>query len=513
MLYKNITEITPAIIKVLIDKSSQEHLRIKNLYERYKQTKEGVPILTRTYKINDVEQKDKINNKLANDFVGEIIDMKVGFFCGIPISYTLDKTDYQQKKTTIIDKVKSVFTNKEPKKEIVLSPMYDEDLQVINDFIKVNSLADLDVETAKRASVCGYCGRLPYIDKVDGFPVEKVKLIEPWECIFIGETIEKPTWTIRYYDTITYKINGEEEKVSHAELYSSNYIEYYVKNPNGDYVLDSSMSTVSHFWGRSPLIGFANNDELMSDVGPSTLSLIDAYDKKLSDDNSESEQMRLAYMYVEGGSISDETIKQMQKTGAISLPEGCKAGFITKDINDTFGQNHLNRLENNIYKFSKTPNMNDVFFGGNLTGVAIMQKFRPFEDKCTKAELKFKKSFQSQFELLCKVWNAKGIAIDPMSIDYVFTRKYPNNKLEEAQFLRDSKGMISEETRFAHSSLVEDPQKEIEKLKAEETENIENFIARNEAMQKNNPEENNVDKSIPDDKTKQAISNEAKEEK
>ena len=50
-----------------------------------KQTDKGVPILTRIYEIGGVKQKDKVNNKVANDFVGEIVDMKVGFFCGIPI--------------------------------------------------------------------------------------------------------------------------------------------------------------------------------------------------------------------------------------------------------------------------------------------------------------------------------------------------------------------------------------------------------------------------------------------
>jgi SPP1 family phage portal protein len=516
MLFKNITEVNTAVIKTLIGKASTEHTKIKNLYERYKQTESGVPILTRKYKIGTVEQTDKINNKLANDFVGEIIDMKVGFFCGVPISYTLDKAKYQQVKTVVnkvIDKVKSMM-GKEPKTENVTMPKYDKDLQVINDFNKLNSVPDLDLETAKRSSICGDCGRLIYIDVVNNKPVEKAKLIEPWECIFVGESIEKPDYSIRYYDTVTYDASGEEDKKSYAELYSANSIEYFLKNDNGDYVPDPDKQSVPLTWTKSnPLFGFANNDEMLGDANK-VLSLIDAYDKLTSDMSSESESWRLAYMIFKGCSIKAEDIKTAQQTGAFGLPEGAEASFLTKDINNSFQENFLKLLEQNIYRFSETPNLNDQSFAGTITGVALKYKFRSFEDKCKRSELKFKKSLQTQYEILTKVWADRGTVIDPMSIDYVFTRNYPQNLVEEIQMLRDSKGIISEKTRFGLVSFIQDPEKEIQQLKDEETENLDNFIAKNEAMQanadKNKPDEKSVDKNIPEDKTKQAISNEVK---
>jgi SPP1 family phage portal protein len=519
MLFKNVKGLTPKTIKTLITKASPKHTEVKNLYERYCQTTKGVPIQTRKYIIDGKEQTDKINNKIANDFFGEIVNMKIGFFCGVPISYTLNKAKYQiEKAKTIIEslktKVKTMMGNPEPETEIIISPVYELDNQVIADFNKLNSVDDLDLETSKRATMCGYCGRLPYIDVDKSI---KMKLVEPWECIWIGDSIENPDAAIRYFDITNYELDGTEKNSSIAIVYTTSDITYYIKDPNNEYVLDLShpINPESHYFGIVPLFGFANNDELMSDVGPSALTLIDAYDKVMSDDSSESEQTRLAYMLFKNCGISADTLTAARQTGAFSVTgEGADAGFITKELPVAFHTWFLKTLENNIYRFTATPNMNDQNFSGNITGIAIKEKFRPFEDKCKRAELKFKKSFMTQYILLCTIWKDLALAdIDPMDMNYIFTRNYPENKIEEAQFLRDTKGFISEITRFSHSSLVDNPEEEIERLKMEEQENLESFVTRNEMMKDTSDEtDKEEDTTASQDDSKQAISNTAKEE-
>lgn len=515
MLYKNITEVNANTIKILIEKSANEHAKIKNLYERYRQTEAGVPILTRKYVIDGVEQKDKINNKLANDFLGEIVDMKVDFFCGVPISYVLDKTKYQQEKSAVnkvVSKVKSML-GQEPKTEVVTSPKYETDLEKINEFNKTNAIADLDVETTKRMTICGYCGRLAYIN-VDYQRVmrsgyedvvsERVRLAEPWELIFIGDSIERPDYTIRYYETVTFDAKGEEKKTYHAELYTKTDIQYFIRNDNKEYVPDPDKKTVPHFFKMVPLWGYSNNDEMLGDANK-VLSLIDNYDTALSDVSSEMTQWRLAYLAFLGCSIDANTIKAAMQTGAFSLPEGADAKFLTKDLNDAAIEHHMDRIERNIYRFSKTPNMNDVSFSGNLTGVAMRHKFRPFEGKCKVAENKYTKANDVQFEMLANVWNTKGGTIDPANITYVYTRNYPQNLVEEIQMLRDSKGIVSEKTRFGLVSFIVDPEREIEMLKDEETENLDMFIARNEMMSQTKDEE---EEKLDVDQN--AVSNEAR---
>ena len=94
-------------------------------------------------------------------------------------------------------------------------------------------------------------------------------------------------------------------------------------------------------------------------------------------------------------------------------------------------------------------------------------------------------------------------------MEYIFTRNYPQNLQEEAAWLKDTKGIISEETRFSNVSFIENPEDEIEKLKMEEEENLDNFIERNERLGGVNSE----DKGDVNQENTNAISNQAKEEK
>ena len=55
--------------------------------------------------------------------------------------------------------------------------------------------------------------------------------------------------------------------------------------------------------------------------------------------------------------------------------------YLTKDINDSFNEHHLDRLERNIYRFSKTPNLNDETFNA-ASGISLKFKLTAFEAKC-----------------------------------------------------------------------------------------------------------------------------------
>ena len=400
-----------------------------------------------------------------------------------------------------ITKIKDkIIGNQEPETEKVLNSKYDKNIEYIKTWEKVNLIADMDLETTKRESICGYCGRLFYMDEEDGEPVIKMMLIEPWELIFVGNSIEESEEVIRYYQKRKFREDGTEYTEDWAEEYTKIQIITYLKNTEGKYI---QQDVINHaFEGFVPLIGFANNDEMLGDA-EKVITLIDGYDRGMSDVDSELEQMRLAYLKFINCTISGEEIEKARQTGAFNIPgEGADVAFIEKHLDDAIIEHHLDRIERNIYRFSATPNMNDVEFSGNVTGVAMKYKFRSFEDKCKVAELKYKKASNQQFKILCSIWKERGADIDYLDIDLQFTRNYPQNLVEEMQMLRDSKGIVSEETRFSLVSFIENPEDEIKKLEAEEQENLDRFIERNEALGVNKDEEENTN----------AYSNQAKEE-
>lgn len=427
-------EPTSKLLKKIIDEFEPLKQRMINRYERYKASEKGVPIFTREFKGDG--NKDKVNNKLNNDFFSEIIDTKIGYMFGLPISYSLDHED-------------------------------DEVLKRIQDFLKANHTEDADAETGKFASICGYGARLLYHDK-EG--IEKVMNIKPYEAIFLtNSSIAEPKYAIRCYPIKV--IDGDDFKDGYkVEFYNeTNIIEY-----TGE-ALDKLTETdrIPNLFKGVPLIGFPNNEELQGDVDKA-ISLIEGYDRSFSDVNSEIEQFRLAYMIFKGVDIDDATIKKLKQTGALDVGENGEASFLTKDLNDNILEHHLDRLEKNICRFTKHVNLSDESFGGNLTGVAIRYKLLALETKSGTLEMKFTKSLRQQFKLLFDAWNLRSNKgeLDYLCMTFQFTRNLPANLADEADVQSKLQGLVSEETRLSMLSVVSDPKAEIRKMQEEEADSM-----------------------------------------
>ena len=77
-----------------------------------------------------------------------------------------------------------------------------------------------------------------------------------------------------------------------------------------------------------------------------------------------------------------------------------------------------------------------------------------------------------QFKVLYSIWKRKnkrtGNDLDYLNVSYSWTRNIPVNKLEEAQVLSTLNGQVSNQTRLAQSTLVEDPEQELEQMRKED---------------------------------------------
>jgi SPP1 family phage portal protein len=411
-----------------------------DLYERFKGSEEGVPVLTRSFPI---ENYSKINNKLANDFFGDIVNTKIGYFAGKPVSYKYVEQDEAG------EVVKSTDAN-----------------VLLGGFIKRNQMADLDSETAKMAAITGLGARLCY-DNLEGEAA--VINVPPWECVFICDEIgitDSP-YAIRYYE-----VDHRGKKVTRAEFYDDTMISFWVRNDGDDgaeFVPDPGEPPAPHLMSGCPLIAFPNNEEMIGDA-ERVLSLIDGYDRCLSDVNSEVEQFRLAYLILHGVNVTEEQLDKLRQTCALNIPdETGGAEFVTKNLNDVAVENHLNRLEDNILRFAQSVKFTDESFG-TASGVALKFKLFNLESKCIVAERKFTKALYHQFGVLAGYFKKAGITYDPWQMEFQFVRNFPLNLLDEAQTLSTLRGNVSDLTASSQMSLIDHPEKEIAQMKAEQDE-------------------------------------------
>lgn len=428
------------IITKIIELHKEDRERMLNLYQRYKADIDGVPILQRKpveYEENfetggNVRRiDDKVNNTLNNSFDAEIVDTKIGYLFGHPISYTSENETL---------------------------------LEAATEFVIRNNAEDADAELGKKTAICGKGARLLYINK-DG--QEAMRNIDPWETIFLTESsITEPTYAIRYYP-VSELLNGEEKQRWMAEFYDEKKVYYFKSGYEGskfDYVEEKL-----HMFKYCPLFGPPNNEEMKGDA-EKVLTLIDAYDRTLSDANNEIEQYRLAYLILKGVGADEETMKEMQRSGIFQLmDEKEDLKYLTKEVNNQMIEDHLNRLEENIMRFAKSVNFSDEKFAGTASGVALKFKMLGLENKSIVMERKMSSALRYQFKVLCSAWSArKGIKQeDYLDIWFGFKRNLPMNILEEAEASLKLKGIVSEETRLSLLSFIDDMQYELQKMEEE----------------------------------------------
>ena len=215
----------------------------------------------------------KSTRPLANDFRGLIVDEAVG------VSFR--QADHPTPWTT-----RRIRTSRRIKK-------------ITNCFVTScirNNIEDLDADTGKYAAICGYAGRLAYVDRNGE---ERACLVPPWECLWIQNetTGSKVQLAFRYFDIL---IQEGDQKVSRTkvEVYDREYVTVYLQDGKGNY--DLIEGPVPHLFERVPLIRFENNSELLGDF-EKVEALIDAYDKTVSDAQNEIEEFRLAYLLADRG--------------------------------------------------------------------------------------------------------------------------------------------------------------------------------------------------------------------
>jgi SPP1 family phage portal protein len=441
---------TKIISDIISDyESTKADLMLK--YGRYKQAKEATPILTREF---TGAAAKKINNKLANDYLAEIVDTKTGYMFGVPVTVNYEKKAAEYKSVD----------------------------ELIQRFEKVNNFDDFNAEMSKFAAICGFDTAICFIDKE---AQERVMRVDPWETIVISKTnMMEPEYGLLYYET------WDEKK--RVEFYDGTYKTVYEGGSFSAAAL-AEVEKKPHMFDYCPVFGVPNNAELLGDADK-VITLIDAFDRSLSDMNNEIEQFRAAYMKFIGYQPDDTEIEAMIKTGALYLPDSeGDVGWLVKDLNPAYIDSHLNRLEANITRFAKHVNFTDAAFGSDITGPAMRYKLFALETKAKYFERKHESALQHMFKVLGSAWSKKGIAFDYTKLDIVYTRNIPVNIVDEANAATSLRGAgVSQRTVLGTLSFIKDVDEEMD-LIAQEKEDMINLDdpALNDNLDKNKDGANN----------------------
>ncbi|AVM69715.1 phage portal protein [Lachnospiraceae bacterium oral taxon 500] len=408
--------------------------------------------------LNRQKKKNKPNNKIVNDYFGQVIDNTVGYFLGNPI--ILNYTEPTPKKAGVeIDPV-DVGVDLEKIDDVEVQSYLDE-LGVEND------KDDLFIEWGKEAMIKGLSHILVYQDEESK---TKFMRISPEDLIIVYENsaTKKAKYKIRLYDIDTEDTGNT---VHYAEVYSATKMELFISKDTNDiggvgreYCNYKFVEEKPHIYGRLPIVTVYNNEECMSDL-EKIETLVADYDKVLSDVSNEFEAFRNAYLMLKNTVINEKSIEKLKDEGIIEVMENGDVKFITKQIQTDALENHLNRLERNIYIFSQVPNLSDEHFANNLSGIAIRFKLFGLETKCIIKERKMEKAIRELVRVLSvpiKVSTGKDISLLNLKVE--FTRNVPNNLTEIVDTVTKLDGKVDKETLLSLLPFIDNPKEILEKM-------------------------------------------------
>ena len=433
MLIKlNIDKIDQATINDLIKFHSEKLLPRYRYLQRYYEGRHD--ILDKT-----VSDESKPNNKLVNDYPGYIVDLITGYFMGKPVAYSSKSGD-------------------------------DTYLQELQDIFDYNDEADENAELAKTASIKGEAFELIYVD--ENANIRFTQIDDEQTILVYGTEVDStPVLGVRYYKLHTLNsFDGIEETI--VEVYTKTTVSKY-KSFGGELSL---LEEKEHFFKEVPIIHYLNGKEIQGSF-EKIISLIDAYNSAQSDTANDFSYFTEAYLKVTNATFGDgeeatKSIQAMKTNRVIELPEGGDASFLTKDINDVAVENYKKRLNQDIHKFAKVPDLSDEQFSGNVSGISIKLKYAALDQSTAIRERKFKRALQRRAELITNILNIKGNNYNYADIDFMFTRCIPSNIVELADVAQKLTGIVSKSTILTILPFITDGASEEEKLKKEQEESL-----------------------------------------
>lgn len=397
-----------------------KHKRL--VHERYQKLKDGYGGF---YPISMYKEKEfyKPDNRIIVNFAKYIVDTFNGFFMGIPV------------KMSSMDENTAIYIN-----------MLD----------KYNNQDDQNAELSKNCSIFGKCYEMYFVD--DNAKIN-IKYVEPIRAFIVYDDsiVREP----KYFVTIYYDSDG----VLHGYISDDTYT-YEFNNKGGLHYLNEPKI---HGFKGVPVVEYVENAERMS-AFESTWSMINAYNKALSEKANDIDYFADAYLKIIGASIDNEGLQHIRSNRIINFDDESTAvdiSFLEKPNADTSQENLINRLERLIFQMAMVPNINDENFGTS-SGIALKYKLLSMSNLAKTKERKFSNSFDKRYKLIFS--NPINQLDDDawLDISYKFSQNYPANVEEETDIAKSLEGIVSKDTQLSVLSIIEDVQEEKEKLKQEE---------------------------------------------
>lgn len=367
----------------------------------------------------------KPDNRVAVNFAKYIVDTMNGFFLGHPVRLTVDAG-------------------------------HDEVARYAELIDQYNDMDDKNAELSKLCSIYGRAYEMYYVDDVGNIGVTYLDPMEAF-MIYDDSVLQNELYFVRLY--------RDADNVLHGSVADESSVRWFTRK--GKIIWDAEERI--HGFSGVPAVEYVENEERMGIFEPA-LSMINAYNKAVSEKANDVDYFADAYMKVLGAKLDDEDIKHIRDDRVINFDGDASAvavDFMQKPDGDTTQEHFIDRLEKLIFQICMVANMSDENFGTS-SGIAMKYKMLPMSNLEKTKERKFASGMNRRYKLIFSNPVSGMKADDWIYIHPKFTPNFPANLQEEAQIAQALSGIVSRETQIGVLSNVENVQDELEKLEAED---------------------------------------------
>jgi SPP1 family phage portal protein len=389
-----------------------------------------------------VEDKNLANNRLVHGFVRKLVDQKTGYLLSKPLSVQTDNDDYLDLLAGIFDKrflrlLKSIGKEAVNKGKAWLHVYYDQEGEL--SFKKI--------------------------------PSEEI--IALWKDAAHTELDA----VIRVYEIDVYE--GKQKKaITKVEFWDTNGVLRFVLDESGLIPDVEAGEEGSHFvaatgddeqplnWERVPFICFKYNEEEMPLV-QQIKSLVDDYDERKSDNSNNLEDLPNSIYVIKDydGTDLGEFRRNLSAYRAVKVTG--EGGLDTKslDINVEAFKVHMEMNRKDIYEFGRGVDTQSKEFGSSPSGISLKFLYADLDMDANDIETEFQAALEHLLWFIDQhIANTTGKYYSDEKVDLIFNRDILINETDTITNVKNSVGVISDETLVANHPWVMDVQDEQDRI-------------------------------------------------
>ena len=379
------------------------------------------------YEIDNLPKKEswKPDNRLKFNFAKYIVDTMEGFFIGNPIKVLAD--------------------NEEEK---------------INSYLELlDQYNDLDNNNAELSKACSIFGSAFEMYFVDEYGQIGITYLNPMEAFMIVDDsiLKREKYFVRVF---------KDEEGDVCGSVSDEVSVKWFTHKKGKYIWEDEKI---HGFDGVPATEFIENAERQGLFEP-VMSLINAYNKAMSEKANDVDYFADAYLKVLGPYLDEEDTKSIRNNRIINFEGDAKdiiVEFLNKPDGDVTQEHLIDRLERMIFQISMVANISDENFGAS-SGIALKYKLQSMSNLEKTKERKFASGLNRRYKLIFSNPVNQMHADDWVKIHVHFTPNIPANLLEETQIVQNLQGLVSQETYLKILSIVDDVKAEIDRMVEED---------------------------------------------